>query len=236
MAARPGRRAGSSRGVKTFEAELGRIPDVLAVRSIADDEERREVHVLAAPGRSAFDIAGDVESLAVLRGVELATDGIHVVQLEPIPDHGSSDADDSPLEEPGASTERRVAVDGVLVFGGEGTSRAVVTLRIGEQVATGTAVFVPAGSAARRGVAEATLAAVLELVGARAEMAVDSALVLQVPPQEVALVTIAAVHGSVDETLVGAVQVRSTGANEALARAVLDATNRWFGRHGRPSG
>ena len=230
--------------MKTFEAELGRIPDVLAVRSVADDDERREVHVLAAPGRSAFDIAGDVESLAVLRGVELATDGIHVVQLEPIPDQGLADEPDTgpsaggdgPQEEPAPSTERRVVVDGVLVLSGEGTSRAVVTLRIGEQIATGTAVFVPAGSAARRGVAEATLAAVLELVGARAEMAVDSALVIPVPPQEVALVTIAAVHGSLDETLVGAVQVRSAGANEALARAVLDATNRWFGRHGRASG
>lgn len=230
--------------MKTFESELGRIPDVLAVRSVADDDERREVHVLAAPGRSPFDIAGDVESLAVLRGVELATDAIHVVQLRPISDRPADEAPDAgrspdgevPAAEPRPAPGGRVAIDGVLVLNGEGSSRAVVTVRRGDEVATGTSVFVPVESSVRRGVAEAALHAVRELVGGRDDMAVDSALLLQVPPHEVALVTIAVVRGSGAETLVGAVKVRNAGANEALARAVLDATNRWFERHGRAPG
>lgn len=226
--------------MKTFESELGRIPDVLAVRSVQDDDARREVHVLAAPGRRPTDIAGDVESLAVLRGVELATDGIHVVQLQPVVDQRPDEPEITPAEggngtqepAPAPSDTGRVAIDGVLVINGEGTSRAVVTVRMGAQVATGTSVFVPAGSAMRRGVAEAALTGVLELLGARHDLAVDNALLLQVPPHEIALVTLATVSGAGDDALVGAAPVRSAGANEALARAVLDASNRWFGRHG----
>lgn len=227
--------------MKTFESELGRIPDVLAVRSVQDDDARREVHVLAAPGRRPTDIAGDVESLAVLRGVELATDGIHVVQLQPVdqrPDESEitsaegGNGTQEPAPAPAPADTGRVAIDGVLVINGEGTSRAVVTVRMGAQVATGTSVFVPAGSAMRRGVAEAALTGVLELLGARHDLAVDNALLLQVPPHEIALVTLATVSGAGDDALVGAASVRSAGANEALARAVLDASNRWFGRHG----
>ena len=57
-------------------------------------------------------------------------------------------------------------------------------------------------------------------------MAVDAAVVVPLPPSDVALVTIVVVTGIAEQTRVGAVLVGSAGANDAIARAVLDATNR----------
>jgi hypothetical protein len=113
-----------------------------------------------------------------------------------------------------------------MVVTAEGTSRIVATARLGDQTATGTAEVVPASSAIRRGVAEATLAALLELHGGDEIMAVDAAVVVPLPPNDVALVTIVVVTGIAEQTRVGAVLVGSAGANDAVARAVLDATNR----------
>lgn len=212
-----------------FETEVARIVDVLAVRTVPDGD-RAEVHVLASPGRVVGDIAADVHSLAVLRGVALQPDDIHIVQLHP--------TDEAPAEEAAAppapaathlrAASDRVEVDSVMVVTAEGASRAVATTRLGTRVATGTSVFVPATAALRRGVAEATLAALVELVGAGSlgEIAVDNAVLFPLPPHEVAVVTLAVVTGITEQTLVGAVLVGSAGANDAIARAVLDATNR----------
>ncbi|MEN3272088.1 MAG: hypothetical protein V7636_849 [Actinomycetota bacterium] len=216
-----------------FELDVSRLPNVLAVRTVAAGEAGAgEVHVLASPGRAVEAIAADVHSLAILSGLPLTAGDVHVVQLQ----RGEEDAEaetngtapevdlrDAPPE---PTPERRVELDGVMVVTAEGTSRIVATARLGEQVATGTAEVVPASSAIRRGVAEATLAALSELSGGDEIMAVDAAVVVPLPPSDVALVTIAVVTGIAEQTRVGAVLVGSAGANDAIARAVLDATNR----------
>jgi hypothetical protein len=215
--------------VTPFEVELARIPHVLAVRTVLDVDGPGEVHVLASADRDVTEIVADVTSLAVLRGVELAPDDVHVVQLDGDPSDGR-----------GASTNgtshrahhrdggTRVELDSVMIVTTDAGARAVATARHGDVVATGTAAFVPASTAIRRGVAEATLAALLELAGAEEEIAVDAAVVISLPPNEVAIVTLVVVNGVAEQTLVGAVLVGPAGANDAIARAVLDATNRRF--------
>ena len=216
-----------------FEAEVARVVDVLAVRSVPDGECPTEVHVLASPGRDVRDIAADVHSLAVLRGVMLEPIDIHVVQLSPtdVEANGQEDPEvdidlRTPLAPPPPTP--RVEIDSVSIVSSEGASRAVANVRLGSRAATGTATFVPASAALRRGVAEATLTALLDLVDASSlgELAIDNAVVLSIPPHDVAVVTLAVVSGITEQTLVGAVLVGSAGANDALARAVLDATNR----------
>lgn len=209
-----------------FETDVARIVDVLAVRSVPDGDHP-EVHVLASPGRVVSEIAADVHSLAVLRGVALQPDDIHIVQLQPTEEAPAEEAPAPPLAAAHASGGR-VEVDSVMVVTTEGASRAVATARLGTRVATGTSVFVPATAALRRGVAEATLAALVELAGpgSLGEIAVDNAVLFPLPPHEVAVVTLAVVTGITEQTLVGAVLVGSAGANDAIARAVLDATNR----------
>jgi hypothetical protein len=220
--------------VTEFEAEVARVVDVLAVRSVPDGECPTEVHVLASPGRDVRDIAADVHSLAVLRGVMLEPIDIHVVQLSPteVPDVDGQDDEGvdidlrTPLAPPPPTP--RVEIDSVSIVSSEGASRAVANVRLGSRTATGTATFVPAAAALRRGVAEAALAALLDLVDASSlgELAIDNAVVLSIPPHDIAIVTLAVVSGITEQTLVGAVLVGSAGANDALARAVLDATNR----------
>jgi hypothetical protein len=230
--------------VTVFETEVTRIADVLAVRAATSGEELREIHVLAAPGRLPQEIASDVRSLAALSGIDLRDDAVHVVQLQASPVEESSTGVEpapgagivqtpEPVVEPPPRERRpsRIEVDGVVVVTGEGMARAITTVRRDGEAATGTAVFVPAAAAARRGVAEATMGALLEILDAKDDMAVDSALVVSLPPHELAVVTIAVVGAHGEATLVGAVLVRSGGVNDAIARAVLDATNRWFEGH-----
>jgi hypothetical protein len=216
--------------VTPFELDVSRLPNVLAVRTVAAGEAGAgEVHVLASPGRAVEAIAADVHSLAILSGLPLAAGDVHVVQLqrgeEDAESNGTApDLDLSDAKPP--TTERRVELDGVMVVTADGTSRVVATARLGDRVATGTAEVVPASSAIRRGVAEATLAALSELNGGDEIMAIDAAVVVPLPPNDVAVVTIAVVTGIAEQTRVGAVLVGSAGANDAIARAVLDATNR----------
>lgn len=232
MRAAPDRPALDRRAqVTPFELDVSRLPNVLAVRTVAAGEAGAgEVHVLAAPGRAVEAIAADVHSLAILSGLPLAAGDVHVVQLQKseedsdtngtVPDVDLSDP------RPQRSPEGRVELDGVMVVTAEGTSRVVATARFGDRVATGTAEVVPASTAIRRGVAEATLAALAELQSGDEIMAVDAAVIVPLPPSDIALVTIAVVTGIAEQTRVGAVLVGSAGANDAIARAVLDATNR----------
>lgn len=209
-----------------FELDVSRLPNVLAVRTVeADDAAGGEVHVLASPGRSVEEIAADVHSLAILTGMALTAGDVHVVQLQRGEENGVvTTPAPEPVRSPAA--DRRVELDGAMVVTADGNSRAVVTARLGDRVATGSSVVVPASSAIRRGVAEATLTALLELVDRQEIIAVDAAVIVSLPPNEVAVVTLVAVTGISEQTLVGSVLVGSAGVNDAIARAVLDATNR----------
>lgn len=81
-------------------------------------------------------------------------------------------------------------------------------------------------SAARRLVAVAALQA-LALLGIGADRAAVDAVVLEsLGGQTVALVTVMMDGGAYEEAHVGAAVVRATGEHDAIARAVLDATNR----------
>jgi hypothetical protein len=215
--------------VTPFELDVSRLPNVLAVRTVeAGDAAGGEVHVLASPGRSVQEIAADVHSLAILTGVALTAGDVHVVQLQRADDNAAAANGAAPAPEAARAPEshRRVELDGAMVVTADGNSRAVVTARLGDRVATGSSVVVPASSAIRRGVAEATLTALLELLDRQEIVAVDAAVVVSLPPNEVAVVTLVTVTGIAEQTLVGSVLVGSAGVNDAIARAVLDATNR----------
>lgn len=81
-------------------------------------------------------------------------------------------------------------------------------------------------SAGRRLVAEATLQA-LTLLGTGADRgAVDSVVVTPLGGQQVALVSVVIDAGTHEEVHVGSAVVRNTLEHDAVARAVLDATNR----------
>ena len=207
---------------------------MLAVRSVFE-ADRSEVHVLATPGRDGADIAADVRSILAVQGFDVALGDVHVVQLQP------STAEEAPAAAaaaaaattaPDGDRARVELVDVVVLFEDRG-ARVVSTLRRGTQSVTGTASCIAATASVRRAVAEATLTALLELLGSGDEMALDAVLVIASPPHEVAIVLLEMAVPAGEANLVGAALVRGQGIHDAVGRAVLDATNR---RLSRPSG
>jgi hypothetical protein len=243
----------------SFEDLAGRVPGVLALRTVKDDEVITEVHVLVAPGAPSGDIARSIRSVALLSDIDLPLERLHIVQLEPDHDLAATstaepavtDDADAPDDPVGSEAVASVDIDlvaptpaaaplrprlvSVEVRVVDGVGRAVVEVGHGIRADRGVAEFVPTTPTERRAVAEATLRALTAAIGWRRPLAVDTAVVVSMPNLDIALVTLAIVAGE-ERTLVGAAPVHDGGVHDALARATLDATNRAVARHGSELG
>jgi hypothetical protein len=204
--------------VGTLEAELRRLPDVAAVRVVADEIGRpTEVHVLGNTGKHAKQIVRDVQSVALASfGLEIDRRIVSVVQL-------------TPNGETPATTSARLAPARVRVLGVQASSIELrtsirVTLELGEQT-TGYAEGAAATTIRPRLVATATLDALRQLVPAADCFDVVGAELIRVGNLEVALVTVVAVDLPLEQHLAGSAIVRH-GVDDAIVRAALDAVNR----------
>jgi len=214
----------------TFEELAGRVPGVLAVRTVRDDDGPvREVHVLAGPGHDAGEIARSVRSIGLLSDVALPAERVHVVQLEA---EEALDAPPAPAvdidlvdEPPPTALLVRPRLGAVEVRVVDGAGSATVELTLGEAERRASVSFLPTTPTERRAVAEATIAALTSLVRWDGALAVDTVAVVPMPGIDVVVVTLAAVAGE-ERTLVGAAGVQDGGVHAAIARAALDATNR----------
>lgn len=207
------------------EAELSRIPEVTAVRLVTDQFQRPvEVHVLATPAKHPKQVVRDIQSVAkVSFDMELDHRVISVVQLEngSLPD----------AVQAGAAVATVVDDDRITVAG-VGTSRnglrctAQVSLRRGDTVEVGEVEGTVASGNTNVLVARATLAA-LTLHDPRAErLDVEAAAVQNINSRAFATASIVLLNPPYEEILLGSAPVRAAGAEDAVARAVLDATNR----------
>lgn len=208
---------------RALEVELARLPDVRVARIVADASGRpTAVHVVASPGKHPKQVVRDVQSVALASfGVDLDRRVVSVVQL----DEEAARSTSAARVENASPTPRTVlcAIDDHT-----GTDRATVrvTLRRRAEEAVGRAEGGVASHARARLVATATLAALAELVPAVASFELDTAQVLTVGRGPIALVTLVRVVPPAEERHVGAAVVRQRGDADAVARAVLDATNR----------
>jgi hypothetical protein len=193
-----------------IEKELCRLPAVNAARIVADD-------IRAGPGKSPKQIARDVQSVAMATfGMEIDHRIISVVQL----DEGAAGG---PLTAVGGD---RVAIGAISSeqSGLRGETR--VTLRRGEEEATGIAEGSVAESARQRAVAQATLDALRRLVPKAKGADVETAACVLIGSREVAVATLVFIVPGHEEVVSGSAIVRSGTEAGALARAVLDATTR----------
>jgi hypothetical protein len=210
------------------ERELCRIPEVRAARIVTDDHGAPvEVHVLASPGKHAKQLVRDVQSVAIAsQGLELDHRIVSVVQLDdvhPVARAADTDAADGPTTP---------TLEGVVVERLQLRCSATVSLRSGDDVVSGSAEGSVAAAAARRVVADATLAA-LSLLGPAASCAwVEAASLVRVGERDVAVAVLTVVVPPYEEIVTGSAPVRTAGADEAVARAVLDACNRRLQRLG----
>jgi hypothetical protein len=217
-------RAGSDTEAEIIELEreLCRLADVSAARIVTDPSGRpTEVHILARTGKAPKQVVRDVQSVALASfGLELDRRIVSVVQLGA---DGPTDEVELEQHAAGAFRPRLVSVDAE-VSGLRSLVR--VTLVHGEQEAVGFAEGSVASTARHRLVAAATLDALRQLERAAECLDVDSAQVVRVGIQDVAIVTVVFVVPPSEQMVSGSAIVRHHAEADAIVRAVLDATNR----------
>lgn len=202
--------------VLAVERELCRLPEVTIARIVADDIGRiTEVHIVADRGKHPKQIVRDVQSVALASfGVEIDRRVVSVVQL------GSEGREDA------GSGEFRPAIHAITAEASGLRSLVRVTLAAGEQDAVGFAEGSAASSSRHRLVAQATIDALRQLEPAAECLDVDHARIVRCGDQDVAVVTVVYVVPPHEQLVSGSAVVRQNHEADAVARAVLDATNR----------
>jgi len=201
------------------ERELCRLPDVGVARLVADDAGRIiEAHIIAAPTKHPKQVVRDVQSVLLAEfGLELDRRVVSVVQL------GEADAA-APIDERAAPARPSI----VSIQGETNGLRSLVRVTLGNDdgEAVGHAQGSIATTARHRLVANATIDALRRLDRAAECLDVEDAQVVRVGASDVAVVTIVFVAPPTEQVVSGSAIVRTNHEADAVARAVLDATNR----------
>jgi hypothetical protein len=198
------------------EREICRLPDVSIVRIVAEPDGRvSEVHVVAHQGKHPKQIVRDVQSIALASfGLELDRRVISVVQL------GGRVLDDtfSPVPRP--------SIVAITAEASGMRSLVRVTLALAEEEAVGFAEGSIATTARHRLVAMATVDSLRQLEPAAECVDIDHAEIMRIGAHDVAVVTVVYVIPPAEQLVSGSAMVRPQQEADAVARAVLDATNR----------
>ena len=199
------------------EREICRLPDVSIVRIVAEADGRvSEVHVVAHQGKHPKQIVRDVQSIALASfGLELDRRVISVVQL------GNSVLHDETL-----TPAPRPSIVAITAEASGMRSLVRVTLALDEEEAVGFAEGSIATTARHRLVALATVDSLRQLEPAAECVDVDHAQIIRIGAHDVAVVTVVYVIPPAEQLVSGSAIVRPQQEADAVARAVLDATNR----------
>ena len=213
--------------VSQVEQELSRIPDVRGVRIVTDQFERPvEVHVLASTAKHPKQVVRDIQSVAKVQfDLELDHRVISVVQLdsEHLPEVGNGDTINLTAS---AVEDDRITVARV------GTTRnglrctATVGLSRAHDERVGEAEGTVASGNIRLLVAKATLDALCRIDPRAERLDVEAVGVQNLASRSFATASIVLLNPPYEEVLLGSAPVRAAGEEDAVARAVLDATNR----------
>jgi len=209
--------------LRNLEDELCRLGGVLAVRVVGDPRGRPvEVHVLADQSKPAKQTVRDVRAVAqTIFGLELDHRIVSVAQLDA--------ASEQKSEAPSVAPAPRARI-GRVYFEAEGIRAQVrVVLVDGDLEYTGYSEGSVAAVARPLLVAGATLDAIRQADSAAEAVHVVSADITRVGPTRVAVVAVVYVEPPSELFVSGSAVVRRD-RDDAIARAVLDATNRRLGR------
>ncbi|HEY5171215.1 MAG TPA: hypothetical protein VIK54_05755 [Acidimicrobiia bacterium] len=198
------------------EREICRLPDVSIVRLVAENDGRvSEVHVVAHQGKHPKQIVRDVQSIALASfGLELDRRVISVVQL------GGNVLEDASTVEP------RPSIVAITAEASGMRSLVRVTLALEDEEAVGFAEGSIATTARHRLVALATVDSLRQLEAAAECVDIDHAEIIRIGAHDVAVVTLVYVIPPAEQLVSGSAIVRPQQEADAVARAVLDATNR----------
>jgi hypothetical protein len=217
--------------LRELEDELCRLSGVLAVRIVGDRSGRPiEVHVLADHSKPAKQTVRDVRAVAqTVFGWEIDHRIVSVAQLK-------TDGEDSPvgIELPGRA-ESRARVVSIHVEETGVRAEVRVVLANADREYSGFADGSVASVARGQLVASAALDAVRQFEPAAEAVHVASAEIMRVGSSRVAVVTVVYVDPPAELVVSGSAVVRRD-RDDAIARALLDATNRRLTRMERGRG
>jgi hypothetical protein len=198
------------------EREICRLPDVSIARLVAEDDGRvTEAHIVAHAGKHPKQIVRDVQSIALASfGLDLDRRIISVVQL------GGNALDENFAPEP------RPLIVAITAESSGLRSLVRVTLARDNDEAVGFAEGSIATTARHRLVATATVDALRQLDPTAECIDIDHAQVIRVGAHDIAVVTVVFVVPPSEQMVSGSAIVRPQHEADAVARAVLDATNR----------
>ena len=200
--------------LRELEETLARLPSINAVRVAAEGGEIREVHVLAAPDKSAKQVVRDVQTLALARfGIVVDRRAVSVVQIGP---------------ELIRTDDDRPAIMGVHEIPEGSRTTVVVTLLWHGEEYVGTAAGPAAPSARLRLVGEAALRAVEDIIGGEA-LALDAIGGPGIGMRKVIVAVVVSTGVQGEDVVVGSALSHGDDSETAV-RAVLDALNRRIGR------
>jgi hypothetical protein len=214
----------STSELRELEDELCRLAGVHAVRIVGDRSGRPvEVHVLADPSKPAKQTVRDVRAVAqTMFGIELDHRIVSVAQL-------NTNDQNAPvgIELPQGESRARIGSINVEAVGLRAQVRVVLVQNDREH--NGYAEGSVASAARPQLVAAATLDAVRQAEPAAEGIHITSAEISRVGSNRVAVVTVVYVDPPTELVVSGSAVVRRD-RDEAVARALLDATNRRLAR------
>jgi hypothetical protein len=214
-----------------MERAVGRIQGIQAVRVVAEDDRIAEVHVLANRARAPKQLVRDVQSVVLTNfGLDIDYRIVSIVLLEEEQTVAPEREAAAPAESDGLGVD--TAVRGIRpalariaseTSGFEADVRVLVRLDGAEQegAARGSA------TAGLKLVAMAVIDAVRPQLGATA-VDVEFADVVPAGSRQVAVAVLRLLTGRGDNVVVGSALVRRD-PNDAMAKATLDAVNRFYG-------
>lgn len=196
------------------EAAINQIQGVVASRIVPDPQGGiAEVHVMASTKRPAKKIVRDIESLLFVRfGLKMDYRRVSLVQL--------GEEQILPL---GISRIKLLSVN---------WEEEPPEVRAQVKIQSPQGTYIGSASSADHGVprpqlaAQATLQALQQVVGKRAELALGQVEEFPLGERRVLLVQVSYLFPAGEENLLGVSFVGQGGGLEAAARAALDAVNR----------
>jgi hypothetical protein len=213
--------------LRELEDELCRLTGVHAVRVVGDRAGRPiEVHVLSDPSKPAKQTVRDVRAVAqTVFGIELDHRIVSVAQL-------NTNDQNTPvgIELPRGETRARVGAINIEAVGLRAQVR--VTLVENEREIVGYAEGSVASAARPQLVAAAALDALRQAEPLAEAIHITSADINRVGSSRVAIVTVVYVDPPTELVVSGSAVVRRD-RDDAVARALLDATNRRLARSER---
>jgi hypothetical protein len=199
-----------------LEKELRRLPDIQAARVVAGyDGEPSEVHIVASPNKAPKQLVRDIQSVAIASfGYDIDRRRISIVQI------------DAPEADFLFDREFRPRIMSITSESTGLRSTVKVSLEHNDTQALGFAEGSVASAARHRLIAQATLDALRQLEPLAESLDVDAAHVTRIGGADVAVVTIIFVIPPDEQIVSGSAIVRQGNEADAIARAVLDSTNR----------